>query len=147
MESLRVVLEYAKRVLDFSLFTLGNSSFTLRTMLYTLVLLALLFYVTAKLRTWTVERLLAKSKVDLGVRHAIVSFIRYVVLFIGVIVILQTEGINLSTLTVLTGALGIGVGFGLQSITNNFVSGLIILLERPIKVGIVSSWRHHGWCC
>ncbi len=49
--------------------------------------------------------------------------------------ILETAGIDLSALTVLAGAVGIGVGFGLQNITNNFVSGLIILFERPIKVG------------
>jgi small-conductance mechanosensitive channel len=48
---------------------------------------------------------------------------------------MQTVGINLSTLTVLAGALGIGIGFGLQNVTNNFVSGIIILFERPIKVG------------
>ncbi|MDH4251636.1 MAG: mechanosensitive ion channel, partial [Nitrospira sp.] len=71
----------------------------------------------------------------LGVRHAIGAIVRYIVVAIGLVIILQTAGINLSTLTVLFGALGIGVGFGLQSITNNFVSGIILLLERPIKVG------------
>ncbi len=56
-------------------------------------------------------------------------------MLIGVLVILGTAGIDLTTLNVLAGAVGIGVGFGLQTITNNFISGLIILFERPVKVG------------
>ncbi|HKJ80630.1 MAG TPA: mechanosensitive ion channel domain-containing protein, partial [Ignavibacteriaceae bacterium] len=63
------------------------------------------------------------------------TIIRYGVLVFGLVIVMQTVGINLSTLTVLAGALGVGIGFGLQNITNNFVSGIIILFERPIKVG------------
>jgi small-conductance mechanosensitive channel len=58
-----------------------------------------------------------------------------VVLFVGLLIIFQTVGIDLTTLNVLAGAVGIGIGFGLQNIANNFISGLIILIERPIKVG------------
>jgi len=54
---------------------------------------------------------------------------------IGFMIIFQSAGIDLSTITVLAGAMGVGIGFGLQNVTNNFVSGLIILFERPIKVG------------
>jgi len=117
------------------LYSLGDTTITLGTLLYLMILVVALFYATAKLKTWIVERLLLRSQVDLGVRHAIGAIVRYVVVAIGLIMILQAVGINLSTLTVLFGALGIGVGFGLQSITNNFVSGIILLLERPIKVG------------
>lgn len=82
-----------------------------------------------------VNRLLVRSKLDLGARQAIGAITRYLILFLGLLIILQTVGINLTTLNVLAGALGIGIGFGLQNIASNFISGLIILFERPIRVG------------
>jgi small-conductance mechanosensitive channel len=94
-----------------------------------------LFYVTGKIRRWVIYRLLSKSKIDLGVRIAVGTIFRYIILVIGFVIVLQTVGIDLSTLTILAGALGVGIGFGLQNVTNNFVSGIIILFERPIKVG------------
>jgi len=57
------------------------------------------------------------------------------IVFFGILVVLQSAGIDLSTLTVLSGTIGLGIGFGLQKIADNFFSGLIILLERPVKVG------------
>lgn len=124
-----------KSTLSFHLFEIGNSSITLWTFLYFIFLAWLLFYLTAKLRKWVVYNLLSESKIELGVRLAVGTIIRYGVLVLGLIIVMQTVGINLSTLTVLAGALGVGIGFGLQNITNNFVSGIIILFERPIKVG------------
>jgi small-conductance mechanosensitive channel len=115
--------------------TLGKTDITLWTILYFIFLTFLLFYVTGKLKKWIIYKLLAKSKIDLGVRVAAGSIFRYIILFIGFIIVLQTVGIDLSTITILAGALGIGIGFGLQNITNNLVSGIIILFERPIKVG------------
>ena len=115
--------------------TVGKTEITLWTIVYFLFLTIILFYVTGKLRKWVVYRLLAKSKIDLGVRIATGTIIRYIILAIGLIIVLQTVGLDLSTLTILAGALGIGIGFGLQNITNNLVSGIIILFERPIKVG------------
>lgn len=135
METLKKILEQLNYILDFTIFTLGNSPVTNRTILYIAVLLFLIFYLTSKLKKWIVEGLLVKSTIDFGVRVAIGTIIRYVIILLGIIIIFQSFGIDLSTLTIITGALGIGVGFGLQSITNNFVSGLVILLERPIKVG------------
>lgn len=114
---------------------LGKTEITLWTIIYFIFLTFLLFYVTGKLRKWIVYKLLAKSKIDLGVRVAAGSIFRYVILFIGFIIVLQTVGIDLSTVTILAGALGVGIGFGLQNVTNNLVSGIIILFERPIKVG------------
>jgi len=107
----------------------------LGTLLYLIVLGVLLVYLTGKIRQWITERVLARANVDIGVRQAVGSIIRYGFIAVGFAIILQTAGIDLSALTVLAGALGIGVGFGLQNIANNFISGLIILFERPIKVG------------
>jgi len=107
----------------------------LGTLLYLIVLGALLVYLTGKIRQWITDRVLARANVDIGVRQAVGSIIRYGFIAVGFAIILQTAGIDLSALTVLAGALGIGVGFGLQNIANNFISGLIILFERPIKVG------------
>ena len=124
-----------KEFLSIHLIDIGNTSITLWTLLYFIFLAWLLFFITAKLRKWMIYKVLSKSKVELGVRLAVGTIIRYGVLILGLIIVVQTVGINLSTITILAGALGIGIGFGLQNVTNNLVSGIIILFERPIKVG------------
>ncbi|VAX29501.1 Potassium efflux system KefA protein / Small-conductance mechanosensitive channel [hydrothermal vent metagenome] len=121
--------------LNIPLFVLGKSQFTLWSIVYILILLTLLFYLTAKMRVWVVRVLRSKKNIDVGVSEATGSIVRYVLISIGFLMILQSAGVDLSAITVLAGALGIGVGFGLQNITSNFVSGIIILFERPIKVG------------
>ena len=68
-------------------------------------------------------------------RQAVGTLVRYAITTLGVVVILQAVGIDFSAFTVLAGAVGVGLGFGLQNVASNFVSGLIILFERPIKVG------------
>ena len=123
------------KVLNYNIFALGDAKITPLSILYTLLLTVLLIYVSAKIKQILLARFLQHTKLDLGAQHAIGTITRYFVLFIGFLIILQTVGINLTTLNVLAGAIGIGVGFGLQNIANNFISGLIILLERPIKVG------------
>jgi small-conductance mechanosensitive channel len=82
-----------------------------------------------------VDHLLARRGIDVGLREALGSMLRYGLLALGALVILQTAGIDLSSLNVLVGAIGVGLGFGLQAVTSNFFSGLIILFERPIKIG------------
>ncbi|MBN1255279.1 MAG: mechanosensitive ion channel [Deltaproteobacteria bacterium] len=135
MENLPEFLQQIISFLNVPLVTFGESTLTIWVIIYLLIILILLVYVTAKLKNLIIHRLLAKSNIEVGVRVAVASLVRYIILFIGFIIILQTAGINLSSITVLFGALGVGIGFGLQNITNNFVSGLIILIERPVKVG------------
>ncbi len=135
MQNLQNFLVGLKEILDFPLITLGKTPLTAWSILLFFLLLGLLFYLTAKLKNWIVERLLAKSRIDVGLRHTVAAMARYMLIAIGFTVILQTAGIDLSALAIVIGSLSIGIGLGLQNITNNFVSGLVLLFERPIKVG------------
>jgi potassium efflux system protein len=81
------------------------------------------------------SRLLSRTRMDRGLQYAISRLAYYVLLVLGLLIALQTSGIEVGSLAVILGALGVGVGFGLQTIVNNAVSGLILLIERPIQVG------------
>ncbi len=128
-------METINEFLDYTLFSIGNSSVKVQSLLILLVSVFLLFYLSEKLKKLLESRFLARYIVDIGVRTSIATIIKYLILILGFYIILKTSGIDLSGLGLLAGALGVGIGFGLQNITNNFISGLIILFERPIKVG------------
>lgn len=115
--------------------TIGQRHFDLTDIIFFVFSIFLLVYVSGKFRKLLVDKVLARYNLDVGVRQSIGTIVRYVVLVLGFTIIVDSAGIDLSSLTVLAGALGVGLGFGLQTIANNFVSGLIILFERPIKVG------------
>lgn len=134
-EILRDYLDPVFSILNYRIFTLGEAQITPLNIIYLIVLTGLLFWLSNKFKNIFVERVLGKTHLDLGARVAIGTIIRYVVLLVGFLIIVQTVGINLTTLNVLAGAVGIGVGFGLQNVASNFISGLIILFERPVKVG------------
>jgi len=129
------VLEVIRDILNTPVYQTAESVIRLSTILSILMLTIILIYVSGKIRSWTVQILSKRSNADLGVRQAIGSIVRYITIILGLFVIVQAVGIDLSSFAVIAGALGIGVGLGLQNITNNIVSGLIILIERPIKVG------------
>jgi small-conductance mechanosensitive channel len=134
METVQTILTRLKGLLEAPLFKLGEAQITLLSLLYFLLLLLLLIYLSGKGRI-LVSRVLARRGMELGVREATGAIVRYVMLFIGMLVILQTIGIDLTALSILTGAVGLGIGFGLQNIANNFISGIIILFERPVRIG------------
>jgi potassium efflux system protein len=70
-----------------------------------------------------------------GTGYAIATFIRWLMLMVGVVLALGALGVDMAKVTLVAGALGVGIGFGLQSVVNNFVSGLILIVERPVSVG------------
>lgn len=90
---------------------------------------------TRAFQNWLDERYLPQTNLDVGVRSSIRTGIGYLGIIVAVIVALSYIGLNLQNIAIVAGALSVGIGFGLQSIINNFVSGLILLVERPIKVG------------
>ncbi len=134
-EILRDYLDPFFNILNYRIFALGETHITPLSIISFILLTLLLFYLSSKLKNILVERVLGRTHLDLGARLAIGTIVRYLLLLVGFLIILQTVGINLTTLNVLAGAVGIGVGFGLQNVASNFISGLIILFERPVKVG------------
>ena len=84
---------------------------------------------------WLDSRVLKETRLDKGVQDSLRKGVSYAGYFFAALFALSAAGLDFSTLTLALGALGVGIGFGLQSIVNNFVSGLILLAERPIRVG------------
>jgi len=123
------------RIQTFLLSGVAGTEFTPLRLLTVITLTLALFWVTRRVTRWFVENVLARRGFDIGMREAVGAIARYIIVTLGTLVILQSAGIDLTSLNVLVGAVGVGLGFGLQNITNNFFSGLILLFERPIKMG------------
>ncbi|HNQ36667.1 MAG TPA: mechanosensitive ion channel [Prolixibacteraceae bacterium] len=135
MESLNPFLEWISEVWNAQLFKVGENPFTTRGLIILLVSLVLLVAISSRISRFLSRRVFPRYGLEPGVSQSMATIIRYVLIIIGLVIIIQTSGINLSALGILMGALGVGIGFGLQNITSNFISGIIILFERPIKVG------------
>lgn len=108
-----------------------------------LSLAGLIFSAFAIFLSWNLSKIISavlskwlqKKNVDSGVRDSLEKFSRYLIFSISVILILDNIGISISSLAALGAVLMVGVGFGLQNLAQNFISGIILLIERPIKVG------------
>lgn len=132
------IIDYLSKIGEMftqSLFKLGSSEISLSTILYFFLAFIILFFVAGKIKKFLITKVLAKAEINRGLSESIGMITKFMIIIIGSIVIIQSAGIDLSALSLLAGALGVGIGFGLQNITNNLVSGIIILFENPIKVG------------
>src|SRR5213595_3829406 len=98
-------------------------------------LLVAVFWISSRTKRFLFNRFLVNSGLDRALQYAIAQIISNVVLVVGVLIVLENTGIHLGALAVFAGAVGVGVGFGLQNIARNFISGLLILAERPITIG------------
>jgi small-conductance mechanosensitive channel len=129
------VLDALTRIGAFLNMGIAGSEFTPLKLLIVVTMISALVWITRRVTRWLVDTALVRRGLDVGMREAIGAILRYGIITLGGLVILQSAGINLTSLNVLVGAIGVGLGFGLQNIMSNFFSGLIILFERPIKIG------------
>ncbi len=123
-----------ERIFEFR-FAIGELTLSLGRIL----IAAFLIYVVVSgswfIRAFLDGEVFPRRQLDRGASDAIKKLIHYSLLFVGIMMAVSLIGLNLTSFAFLTGAVGIGVGFGLQNIVNNFVSGLMLLFERPFKVG------------
>lgn len=127
--------EEVSEIFTTRLLKIGETPVSLSSIVQLILLLLFVVFITRACKRVFKKRLLVKLGIDEGNREAIATIVSYTLGFLGVIVVLQTTGFNLASLAVLAGGLGVGIGFGLQDATKNFVSGLTLLLERKLKVG------------
>lgn len=114
---------------------IGTLAVTPWFLVKSLVFLAFIALFARATRRFFQKRVLPRTSMEPGQQYAFARWVEYFVFCVGLIIGLQTSGLNLSSVLVLGGALGVGIGFGLQNIANNFISGLILLVEQPVRVG------------
>jgi len=127
-------------------FVVGNMQFRLMGFVYASFIL-LITHAAARIWRFVFQsKILARSGIESGLQESITTIAVYVLWILGILIALHAFGLNTTSLAVAFGALGIGLGFGLQTIFNNFISGIILLFERPIQVGdaieVNGTWAH-----
>jgi small-conductance mechanosensitive channel len=134
-----------RKFLQSPLFTIGQVPVTLLFLIKCTVFLIALSLFSRLFRKFLSKKVLTHTSMDRGRQYAFVRACGYIIFTLGVIIGLDTSGLNLRSLLVVGGALGVGIGFGLQNIVANFVAGIVILWEGPIKVGdFIDVGNTHG---
>ncbi len=116
-------------------FEIGHLRISIARILLGIVLFMALLFFTRVLQKWLREGVLDASRMDAGISNSIDQAVGYAGIALAALLAVSYAGFDITSLAIVAGALSVGIGFGLQSIVNNFVSGLILLVERPIKVG------------
>lgn len=131
-----IVFPFLAKVFTYQ-YTMGQFQLSISSLVFAFLVIVMTYAATRMWKQMMSEKILAKSGLTIGAKESIVTLSVYVVWTLGILLSLTAFGLNTTSLAVVFGALSIGLGFGLQNIFNNFISGLILLFERPIQVGDV----------
>ncbi|MGB2805195.1 MAG: mechanosensitive ion channel domain-containing protein [Candidatus Zixiibacteriota bacterium] len=135
METLRTIMGEIGRIIEYPIVHVNQKPLTIMSIVLGIIILLVFVFVSKGLRKLVKTRLFDKYELDEGIQLVILKLTHYLLVGLGVIIAVQSIGLNLTSLAVVFGLLSVGIGFGLQNVASNFVSGLIILFERPIKIG------------
>ncbi|MBS3792016.1 MAG: mechanosensitive ion channel domain-containing protein [Bacteroides sp.] len=117
------------------IFTVSGQEISIVSIFYFLVIIVISVTLARLIIRFLKRNVYSKMEIEKGAQYTLSRLVKYVVIVIGVLIGLQMLGVNLSILAFLGGLLGVGIGFGLQNVFLNFACGLILLFEKPIKVG------------
>lgn len=121
--------------LNLRLFSLKDTPVTIMSLVIFIIFLSVFLFVGSFTRRFLQSKFLDRFDIDDGLKYTLSRVAQYIVVVLGVLISFQFVGIDLTSLAVIFGLLSVGIGFGLQNVTANFISGLIIMFERPISVG------------
>jgi small-conductance mechanosensitive channel len=129
------ILDFTVKLWKFEIFQIGETPVSVSSVVLFVVVLYAFGLASRFLTQHLLRRVLTRIRMDRAIIFTVERITHYIVVFVGILVAFQIVGIDLSGLVVILGFLSVGIGFGLQSITSNFIAGLILLFERPIRVG------------
>lgn len=128
------LLKHVQSVLSYPLFHVGGAPIDLYSLIALVLVLMITAVVARKVRRLLELYFLRRLPVEAGAQYSVASLTQYCLWVIGLLIGLRILNINLTAIAVVAGALGVGIGFGLQNVVANFVCGLVLLVERPIRV-------------
>lgn len=128
------LIEKISRFLITPLFNLMGTQITPKAIIETLIVIAIIFWASRWSREFAYRSLFSRIS-DKGLRNSMAVFTQYTTVIVGILIILRVLGIDVTGFSVILGGLAVGIGFGLRDFANNFVSGVLLLIERPLRVG------------
>jgi small-conductance mechanosensitive channel len=123
------------RFFHYKLFEINRTPVTPSSIVMFVIVVTVFYLFSRLLQKGLQNKILTRFRIDKGTQYTLSRVSHYVIMIIGGLLAFQFIGIDLSGLAVIVGLLSVGIGFGLQNVTSNFIAGLILLFERPIKVG------------
>ena len=133
--NLKTIESFLFHVFQYKLFEINRTPVTPSSILMFVIVVAVFYLFSRLLQKALQNKILTRFRIDKGTQYTLSRVSHYVIMIIGGLLAFQFIGIDLSGLAVIVGLLSVGIGFGLQNVTSNFIAGLILLFERPIKVG------------